>query len=176
MALSSCTPIGSIVRDCRDSVGGIIEIKVKVLPNLSTLTSDYTVTSGTVTVASNSRTGWYTYYMEKETAMYTEKGATIVANGGTAYGQELKIIFNKLSAQIRNELQVLHKNSLQIAVRDANDTYFLLGYEFGMELTDSSASTGTAKGDRSGYELTFTGNERVPKVFLSAASYNQFGG
>lgn len=146
-------------------------MKVKVLPSLTTLASDYTVTSGVVAIASGSRSSWYTYYLEKETALFTETGTTSHENGTNVFGQELKIIFNKLSVAMRNELQMLHKNTVQVVIRDANDNYWLLGYEFGMDLTTSTAGTGTAKGDRSGYELTFVGSERVPKVNLSAATY-----
>ena len=173
MALSSCTLIGSIQRDCRDSNGGIIEIKVKVLPSLATLTADYSVSSGVVSIASPSRSTWYTYYFEKQTASFTETLTGNPQQGTNAYAQEMKVIFNKLSAQIRNEIQVLSKNPIQIAIRDRNDVYWLAGYEFGMDLTTAISATGVAMGDRNGYDLTFAGAERVPMLNLTAAGYSQ---
>lgn len=172
MALSGCSLIGSIQRDCRDGNGGVIEIKVKVLPSLTTIAADYSVTSGTVTIASGSQSGWYTYYLEKNTAIFNEVDTNSRENGTSDYAQEMKIIFNKLSVAIRNELQVLAKNDVQIAVRDRNDSYFLMGYEFGAFLESATATTGTVGTDRSGYEMTFKANERVPKVYMSSSTYN----
>lgn len=171
MALSSCTLIGSIQRDCRDSNGGIFEIKVKVLPSATTLAADYTNTSGTVTIASGSQSGWYTYYLEKNTANFIETGTHSRENGTTEYAQSLTIVFNKISSQIRNELQVLAKNDVQIAIKDRNSVYYLMGYEFGAYLETSEAATGTAGTDRNGYTLTFKAMERLPKVFMSSATY-----
>ena len=171
MALASCSLIGEIPRDCRDSNGGIIEIKVKVLPSLATLANDYSVSSGTVSILTASRSGWYTFYIEKQTASFDEDGAGNAQTGTNAFNQTGKIIFNKKSVTLRNDLQALMKNACQIAVRDRNDAYELYGYEFGMDL-NYKATTGTAISDRNGYELTFTGNERIPVVSMSAATYN----
>lgn len=172
MSLSSCTPIGSILRDCRDSVPGIREVKIKVLPSITTLANDYTVTSGTVAIATGSQTGWYTYYIERGTAFADENGASDRANGTTQYNQALQMIFNKLSSALRNEVEVLAKNDIQVAVRDSNDVYRLFGYEYGMFVETSKGSTGVSgTADRNGYEINLAGAERVPAPYMSSATY-----
>ena len=172
MALSSCTLIGSIVRDCRDSAGGVLEIKVKVLPSLATLANDYTVSSGTVTVATGSRTGWYTYYMQKNTALFTSVQTGNAANGTREFKQTGLIILNKIQASIDRELNAVGQNAVQIAVRDVNNIYTLYGYEQGMDITTAEATTGTTKEDRNGYTVNFEGSERVSTPFMSAATYD----
>lgn len=170
MALSACTLIGSLPRDCR-GVGSVLEIKVKVLPSLQTLASDYTYSSGSVTaVASGSRTLWYTYYMERETALF--ESTQNVGNGSQSYAQTGKIVLNRLSATISEELRVIGKNSVQIAVKNADGTIQLFGYEQGMDIVTAKGSTGTAKTDRNGYEVDFVGSERYDAPFISSAIYD----
>jgi hypothetical protein len=172
MSLSSCTPIGSIQRDCRDSVPGIREIKIKVSPSVATLAANYTVTSGTVTIASGSQDGWYTYYIERGTAFADETGTSDRANGTTQYKQAVQIIFNKLSVALRNEIEVLAKNDIQVAVRDSNDNYRLYGYEYGMFTATTKGSTGVSGStDRNGYEINLEADERVPAPYMSSATY-----
>jgi len=167
----ACALIGGVARDCRDSFGGIIEIKVRSLASNYSASSHWSETSGVVTANSGATTSWFTYFCEVETASATENEATNIQQGTNVYSQEVKFIKNKLTTAFRNELEVLAKNKIQVAVKDANDTYWLYGYEFGLDLTASVAGTGTAREDRSGYDLTFSGKERKPIVNMSAATY-----
>lgn len=172
MALSSCALIGSIQRDCRDNAGGIIEIKVKVLPTASVVTANYTVTSGTVTIATGSRTGWYTWDLEKNTCLFSYTQNVNVANGTREFKEAGTIILNKIQASIDRELNAVGQNSVQIAVKYVNGIYQLYGYEFGMDLITAEGSTGTTKEDRNGYTIQFEGSERYAPPFMSSATYD----
>lgn len=168
----ACPLVNSIPLDCRNSVGGIAEVKFKALPSNSTLTSDYTLSSGTITIASGSQTDWFLYGMEKETASFNGKPTPNVANGTLFYEEELKIILNKMSTQKSNEIHLLGQNRLQAAIKTMNGDYWLLGYQYGLDLQPSSYGTGTARGDRNGYDLTFLGKEVQPIPNMSQATYD----
>lgn len=168
-----CPLTGSQALDCKDSIGGILEAKVKVLPIDSVITSDYVVTSGTVAIASASRSGWYTYSLEKETSAFNDDPQPNQQNGTLFYLQTIKIIMNKMSARLSYEVQLLGKNRLQWAIKDMNGACWLFGMKFGTDMSAGVAGSGTARGDRSGYELTFLGKEDAPAPNLSLASYNQ---
>ena len=168
----ACALIGSVAIDCRDGVGGILEIKVKVHQGFDTAEANFTETSGVIAIASGSRSLWYTYNLEKETAMLTEKTNVSQANGTVFSEQDLKIVFNKLSAKMRNEIKVLAQNRLVIAVKDLNDVIWLVGTYYGADLVDSTATTGTARGDRSGYELNFKAKEKHQILTISEATYD----
>jgi len=45
-------------------------------------------------------------------------------------------------------------------VKDNNDKMWALGEVNGLDLTGGGSGSGTAFGDRNGYTLTFTGNEK----------------
>jgi hypothetical protein len=167
----SCALTGSQPLDCKDSVGGIREIKVKVHTG-STFVGAVTYTSGTITaIAAGSLTGWYTYNLETETASANNNGNYNPQNGTTWYQQELKIIMNKLSARLSYEFDQMAKAKIIVSFRDMNDVYWVYGYEFGCDVTAMTAGTGTARGDRNGYEVTLTGKEKISAPTISSAIY-----
>ena len=168
----ACTLPTSIVLNCRDSVGGLKEIKIHAHPGLTEVASDYAVSSGVVTIATGNRTKWYTWSLQKETSSFTEKINTNIQNGTTFYEQELKVIFNKFSAANRNEIAIYAQTPVQLAVRDMNDNYWLIGLDYGADLTAGSHTSGTGHGDRSGSELTFTAKESQSITNMTAATYD----
>lgn len=168
----SCTLTGSQPLDCKDSVGGIREIKVRVHEG-STDVANITYSSGVISaIAAGSRSSWYTYNLEKETASANDNGQYNPANGTTFYQQEVKIIMNKLSARLSYEFDQMAKARIIVAIRDMNDVYWIYGYEFGCDVTAMTAGTGTARGDRSGYEVTLTGKEKFPAPTISSTIYD----
>lgn len=165
----ACALTGSQPLDCKDSVGGIREMKVKVHTG-ATFTGDVTYSSGSISaIATGSRTSWYTYELEKETTSANNNGQYSPVNGTTFYQQEIKIIMNKLSARLSYEFDQMAKARVIVTIRDFNDTYWVYGYEFGMDVTAMTAGTGTARGDRNGYEVTLTGKEKTSAPTITAA-------
>ena len=73
---------------------------------------------------------------------------------------------------MRNEIVNLAQADLLIIVKDQNGKYWLLGQVNGMSMAASIAQTGTAYGDRNGYELNFEGAEPAPanEILYSAFS------
>lgn len=167
-----CALTSSIPVDCRDGVGGIEEIKFKELPSATTLTADYTLTSGTITIASGSQTGWFLYDLRTETSNATETGTGNEQNGTWFYDQALSILLYKLSTKLQKEIQLLGQNRLQVAVKLNDGTYWLLGYANGMTVATSAATTGTAFGDHNGYTINLIGREKEPAPNMSAATYD----
>ena len=167
-----CALIGSITQECRGSIGGIKEIKLKVIQSAATVAANFAVTSGAVTIAAGSRSLWYRYYIEKETAVMTDYANIDIENGTVFYKPELKIVLTKLRAQVRNEAEVLAQTPVQIAVKDYNNNHWLIGKDNGMDLSGAAGATGKARAERSGYELVFTGKEPAPVLFMTQVVYD----
>ena len=55
-----------------------------------------------------------------------------------------------------------------VIVEDNNGNKFLMGLEYGAEVTGGTIATGAAMGDMSGYTLTFTAQEKIPANFVDA--------
>lgn len=162
----ACTLISSFPFACRDSNGGVQEIKVKVFSAAASGTT-LVETSGTVVASGASLTGWYTLYCEKMTANFDETGTTSTQNGTSTYKDVINFIFNKLQASFRNELKAYHQVSLHICAKDNNGTAWIFGLTRGVDLVTSKSSTGTNYEDRSGYVLTFEGSEPAPMCVIS---------
>ena len=73
------------------------------------------------------------------------------------------MIFNKLSADKRNEILLMAQNNKLVAVAlDNNGKYWSIGISRGAYMTSGTATSGVAYADRSGYELVISGLEPQP--------------
>ena len=152
----ACSLTSGYVLDCKDSLGGIVDVMFMASGDLTS----YTEASGVVTaITKGAGKKFFKYALVKGTSSLTENINASVENGTIFYQQELTMIINKLQVAVRNELLLLAKNLLVAIVHDSNDAYWIIGLKNGIDITAGNAGTGTAQGDRSGYTLTFTGKE-----------------
>ena len=165
----SCALTQGYSLDCRDSLGGIVEVYFTEAANVTTTTE----ASGVITALTKA-TGkrFWKYALVKDTSMFNQTITASVANGTVFYTQELQIILNKLQTNTRNEILLLAQNSLVAVVKDSNGNYWYLGKTRGIDLTAGSAATGTAQGDRSGFTLTFSGAEPAMAPSVAQAVYS----
>lgn len=151
---------------CAVGTGGTKEIWLMELGNVASFTeSSGTLTAITKTTGSIFRK----YQLVQETANFQEDIVGNRQNGTIYYDQKGTIVLNKQSVAVRNEILLLAMNLLVIVMHDNNDTYRLLGRQFGLRLDTGSAATGTAWGDRNGYTLNFDGKEPQLAPFVDPA-------
>ena len=155
--------------DCRDSLGGITEVYFIEKGNISAIT----VASGSVSALTKvAGKRFFKYELVPGTASLIENINANVQNGTVFYAQELSIVLNKLQTSTRNEILLLAQNNLVAVVKDNNDQTFLLGYLYGLNLTGGNGATGTAQGDRSGYTLTFSAQEKQLAPAVASGVFN----
>lgn len=159
----SCALTTGFALDCRDSVGGIKEIKLGTF-------GTHAVTATTGTVATLTATGWYKYEVRPEVADFTETENENDVAGTVFYEQVVNLAISKLSTTARNELRLLTQNRLMIAVADQNGKYWLLGWNNGAT-KKGAAKTGKAMGDMNGYDIILTAKENSPMMEISSAIY-----
>ena len=155
----ACALTAGRALDCRDSVGGIKRLLITELANKATLTT----TSGAIsafTLATGKQ--FWSYEQVRETSNFSEAIQASVENGTLAYETTLTAIFNKGETATRNQIRLLAQNRLMIIAEDRNGKYWLIGETNGAELTAGTYASGTAMGDRNGYELTFVAKEAEP--------------
>jgi hypothetical protein len=87
-------------------------------------------------------------------------------NGTTFFEQVLTIQLKKQDPVTTKTVKLLSYGRPQIIVRTNTNQFFIAGLERGMDVTAGKIANGTNLGDMSGYELTFTGQEKVPANFL----------
>ena len=152
----ACALTQGYTLDCRDSKGGVKEIYLIELENISSTTE----ASGVITVLTKA-TGkrFWKYSLIKNTSNSEEAINGSEENGTIFYTQTANIIINKLQTSVRNEILLLAKNRVVMVVTDRNGVSWMYGKENGLTLNAGSAATGTNFADRNGYTLTFTGME-----------------
>lgn len=150
--------------DCRDSIGGVKEVYIIEIGNVSAVTE----ASGVVSAITKSTGKFFRKYsLIRQTSHFEDTGAISEANGTNFINQTGELIINKKQANTRNEVMLLAKNNLAFVVIDLNGKGWLFGREYGLVLGAYVAGTGTAWGDRNGYTLPFAGSEREPSPEVS---------
>jgi hypothetical protein len=153
----ACALTQSYTLDCKDSIGGLKAVWFAAIEDIDT----WTGSAGTYTdVTMEAAKYFWKYDLVKESSNFAEAVNTNVQNGTVFYAQTLEIILNKLQVNTRNEILLLAKNRLVALVQDNNDKIWVLGFGNGLDITGGGSGSGTAFGDRNGYTLTFTGNEK----------------
>lgn len=152
--------------DCRDSMGGLEYGLVTEFDNVSGITQ----AAGTVTaILKAPAKRFWKYNFTRATANWEEVYTDSVENGTSFNAQALNIMLNKMLAATSQEIKLLAQNRLIWVVKDRNGKFWLLGEEQGMQRSGGKAGSGTASGDRNGYEINFTAENRVPAPEVSSA-------
>ena len=157
---------------CSDGIGGIKSIWVlgasgATAPSVSAVA--VTGTTGPITGITGSGV-WYNFELKRNTSSLSQNTTKNFENGTIYWEQVLTAVLFKYDQDKRNQLLVLGQNDkIQIVAVDQNDTAYYLGQVNGMYLSGGSAATGTAFGDRNGFELIFTGQEAAPANVVSGA-------
>lgn len=170
MACSNIT--SGITLDCSDGTGGVDSIYIANGPVVSIAETDGVVTSIIVEGATVSLTpsDFFKFEVPKQTSTFTETINPSLENGTLFYTQEINMVFNKLSVDKRNQIALMSAASHMVVVfKDNNDKFFSVGLLKGAYVTAGTMTSGTAYGDRSGYEITITGLEKYPSYEVDAA-------
>lgn len=148
--------------DCKDSIGGIRTIFLMQVEDYTpTYTADVLTSVATATA--------YRYELPKATGSLSEAIQVSTENGTIFYESTLTVKLHKLSAADRDEIKLLAQNRLTVMILDNNNQQWVIGEVNGAEITAGTAETGMNLGDMSGYNLTFTSQEKNP--LRNAATY-----
>jgi YD repeat-containing protein len=147
---------------CSDGIGGVK--KIWVVGGGGAVTG-YTYNAlGAITGAtSTTGTTLYGFELKRNTSSLAQNVQKNFENGTIFFEQVLTAILFRYDQEKRNKLKVLSQNDqIQIIAQDQNNAFYLLGQVHGMYLSGGAATTGTAYGDRNGFEMIFTGQENTP--------------
>lgn len=176
----SCYISSGIALGCADGIGGIKKVYIAggtgtTLGGVTgfTYNSDGAITGATA--AAN--TTLYGFEVKRNTSSLAQNVTKSFENGTIFFEQVLTIVAFQYDQDKRNLLKILSQNDeLQIIAIDQNDVQYMLGQVNGMYLSGGSAGTGTALGDRNGFEFVFTGQEKEPARVISGALASVFTG
>jgi hypothetical protein len=93
--------------------------------------------------------------------LFTETPEISQENGTLFFQQDLTVIFNKMTVEKRNQILLMAQATDMVVVyKDNTGKFWSVGLKKGAFVSAGSATSGTAYGDRNGYEITISGMER----------------
>lgn len=152
----ACTLNSGRKEPCKDVVGGITAV---YFLDFGTIGS---VDTATDQIDDFSADGTAYKYEVKGNSSLTQNINSSRENGTTFFEQVLSLTLHKLSATDNKEVKLLAYGRPHIIVEDNNGDFYLMGREYGADVTGGTIVTGAAMGDLSGYTLTFTAMEKMP--------------
>ena len=153
----ACTSLSSgRLEVCKDTVGGLAAVyfvnfedrEFTVDPTTGLATEDGSVPSA------------YKYEL-RGVSTFEQNLQTSRENGTTFVEQTLTVSLKKQDSTTNKEVKLLAYGRPKILVEDNNGNVWVMGHEYGSELTTAATSTGAAMGDKSGYEMTFVATEKI---------------
>ena len=151
---------------CKDVVGGIYKITFINYEDLDA--SDIAFSSDEITDISATFTAYV--YEVKGNSSFEQSFNSSRENGTTFFTQTLNLTLPKLSKEDNKELKLMAYGRPKVVVQDNNGNAFMMGVNYGAEVTGGTVVTGAAMGDLSGYTLTMEAQEQLPANFIEGAT------
>ena len=160
----SCSAITAGVLDlCNSSTGGIEKIFIGNGPVQSITESAGNISAITVGGSAMTPSDFFVFETPRQVSSLTETTTVSQENGTLFFDQKLTMVFNKMEAAKRDQLLLMAQATTMVVVaKDGNGNYWSVGVEKGAFLVSGSATSGTAYGDRNGYEIVIGGLEASP--------------
>jgi hypothetical protein len=161
----ACIATKGRLEPCKEYIGGLYKTW---FVNFGTLTG---ATFSTDNQLSGFTTGLPIYEYElKGTSKLTQELTSSRENGTTFVTQTLTLELKGGDAATNNEIKLLAHGRPHIFVQDNYGNNWLLGRQFGTELTTSVHDTGASLGDKYGYSITFVGMEALYASYVSGST------
>jgi len=168
MACSNLT--SGLFLDCIDGTGGIEKVFIANGKVVSFAHTNGLVTAITTGAGALDPSDFFEFEIPKQTGSLSETINVSQENGTLFYDQALSLVFNRLDLEKRNQIALIAKsNDMVVVAKDNNGNYWSVGLEKGAYMSAGSSVSGTAYGDRTGYEITLSGMESKPMFKVTAS-------
>ena len=180
MACTSITLRG-IVQDCNGNLGGVSEVWLINRDSVSavTVSSAYTINGfsgvpmiSAITLATGA--SFVHFYVRKNTSSMTST-LNVNDNGSSYVTTELNLVFARMDAQKRLEMNALAKEDIAALVKDANGTWFYLGYDNPVTSSAGTGETGVQKSDNNQYTSTLLDDSTEYPYIVDPAAIEALG-
>lgn len=149
--------LNGMALDCEVSQGGIR--RVFIAPWKANAVSGDTLNV--------SDTKFKTYEFRKNTGSMTSTLTADEVAGTRYYTTELSLVFTRMDATKRAEINALIKAQAMVVVEDGNGMYHFLGADEYVSASAGGGATGTNKGDSSNYSITLKDESRELPPIIS---------
>jgi hypothetical protein len=163
---AACAIQAGYTIDCRESIGGLQAVFIAEFGNITTIAEVSGLVTG-ITKATGKR--FYKFEVPRATANATSNGTGSEENGSFFYTHQVVLPINKRDSTTANVIRTLAKNKLIVVTLDMDGNYRMYGKGNGLFVATVDSGSGTAAGDRQGYNITLTGIEKDEMLQVSSS-------
>jgi hypothetical protein len=159
------------VLPCTDAVGGLDAIYFINEDTLGVVTFGSGDSEDVITsiVNADGTTNLYKYDL-KGTSTFNQVMNSSRENGTTFVEQTLVLNLPVMSSTFHKQFKLLAWANPKVIVSTTSGSFFLMGLEFGCDVTTINANSGAAMGDMTGYEVTLVAREKTFANYLNATT------
>lgn len=151
---------------CKGGNGGLKAISFYEWDSANLITS----TDGLVSTLPGGTSSFYRYEVKNSGNNYSEEIAADSETRTTVYNGTLSIVLQKLDVDTRNEIKMLALGELVVFLEHNNGDIYVIGSQFGAQVTGGTIVTGGARTDMAGFNLTIGTSENEPYLTLDASA------
>lgn len=163
--MANCPITSGRTEACNDSIGGLDAFFA--VPYIA---NGFTILDGEVTALDVSITEAFKYELRADANIQTSDGVSDENTGVSLFTETLVVALKKQDAETNVQVNLLQQGLHYIIGVSKNGDYQLMGSLDGARVTASNISSGGARSDFNGYNLTFTAFSRMPSPFLDQAT------
>ena len=161
----ACPVTSGRTEPCNDSIGGIDAFFA--IPYIE---DGFTIAAGEVTGIDAAITEAFKFELRADGNIFTSDGTSDENAGVTTYAESLSVVLKKQDKDSSVQVDLLHKGLHYFIVKNRNGGYQLMGSLDGARVTSSNTTSGGARTDFNGYNLTATSVASIEAPFLDAAT------
>ena len=151
--------LNGLAPQCKDSAGSVKKFWIALAENVIITPSVDTAgnRTGEATIAivggADLDKEFHVYNVRKNTSSMTST-LNVSDTAGNSFTTEANLQFLKMDLTKRLEALAIMMSETVVIVKDGNDVYHILGYDFPVEASAGTGETGTAMADFNGYNIT----------------------
>ena len=163
--MANCPITSGRTESCNSSIGGLDAFFA--VPYIA---NGFTILDGEVTALDVSITEAFKYELRADANIQTSDGVSDENTGVSLFTETLVVALKKQDSETNVQVNLLQQGLHYIIGVSKNGDYQLMGSLDGARVTASNISSGGARSDFNGYNLTFTAFSRMPSPFLDQAT------
>ena len=163
--MANCPITSGRTEACNDSIGGLDAFFA--VPYIA---NGFTILDGEVTALDVSITEAFKYELRADANIQTSDGVSDENTGVSLFTETLVVALKKQDSETNVQVNLLQQGLHYIIGVSKNGDYQLMGSLDGARVTASNISSGGARSDFNGYNLTFTAFSRMPSPFLDQST------
>lgn len=152
----ACAITSGYTIDCRENIGGLKAVYLIEFGNVSGVTEVSGLVTGLTKVVGKR---FYKFEVPRAVANTSSAGTGSEENGSFFYTHQVVFPLNKRDSTTANVVRTLAKNKLMAVTLDMDGVYRMYGKGNGLYIATTESGSGTAAGDRNGYNITMSGIE-----------------